>query len=55
MRRKKPVLESLFDEVSGLEACNLIKNRLQQRCFLVNFEVFENTYFVEYVRTAQPF
>ena len=37
--RKIPVLESLFNEVSGIETCNFIK-------------VFSNTYFVEYLQTA---
>ena len=31
-----PVLESLFNEVAGLQTCNVIKKRLQHRCFLVN-------------------
>ena len=32
-RRKKPALESLFNKVSGLEACNFIKKRFQHRFF----------------------
>ena len=34
---KAPVLESLFNEVKGLKACNLIKKRLQHRCFPAKF------------------
>ena len=30
---KTPVLESLFNKVGGLKACNFIKKRLQLRCF----------------------
>ena len=38
-----PVLESLFNEVSGLETCNFIKIRLQERCFPVSFAKFLRT------------
>ena len=31
------MLESLFDEVASLQACNFIKKRLQHRFFLVKF------------------
>ena len=34
--RKTPVLESLFNKVSGLQASNFIKNRLQHTCFPVH-------------------
>ena len=30
------MLESLFNDVASLQACNLIKKRLQYRCFLTN-------------------
>ena len=33
-----PVLESLFNKVGGLQACNVIKKRLQHMYFLVNFD-----------------
>ena len=33
IHRKTPVLESLFNEVAGM---NFIKKRLQQRCFPKN-------------------
>ena len=36
MQRKAPVLESLFNKVAGLKACNFIKKRLQYSCFPVN-------------------
>ena len=31
--RKTPMLESLFDKFAGLNDCNLIRKRLQHRCF----------------------
>ena len=31
-----PVLESLFNTVADLQACNVNKERIQDRCFLVN-------------------
>ena len=36
IRRKTPVLESLFNKVEALKACNFIKERLQHRCFHVS-------------------
>ena len=42
---KKYVLESLPNKVAGLNVCNSIKKRLQQRCFLVNFAKFVRTPF----------
>ena len=45
------MLESLFNIVSGLQACNFIKKRLQHRCFLVNIANFLRTvFFVENLR-----
>ena len=43
--RKIPVLESLFNEVLGLDTCNFIEKSLQQRqkCFSVNFAKFLRT------------
>ena len=32
--REAPVLESLFDKVADPKACNVIKKRLQHKCFL---------------------
>ena len=49
--RKRPVLESLFNKVPGLQACNFIKKRLQQRCFPVNIAKFLRTAsFIEHLR-----
>ena len=42
-QRKTPVLESLFDKVAALLACNFIKKRLQHRCFAVNIAKFLRT------------
>ena len=40
IQRKKLLLESLFNKVVGPKAWNLIKKRLQHRCFPVNFVLF---------------
>ena len=49
--RKTPVLESLFNKVAGLKACNYIKERLQHRCFPVNNVKFLRThFFTEHLR-----
>ena len=51
--RKTPVLESLFNQVPGLQCCNIINKRLQHKCFHVNIAKYlENTYFEEHMRTA---
>ena len=38
-----PVLESLFNKVTGLKACNFTKKRLQHRSFHVKFEKYLRT------------
>ena len=35
-----PVLESLFNNIAGLQACNVIKKRIQHRCFPVHIAKF---------------
>ena len=42
---KIPLLESIFNKVAGLHACNFIKKRLQQWCFPVNITKFLRTPF----------
>ena len=42
---QKPVLESLFDNVTGLKVGNFIKKRLQYRCFPVNIAKLLRTAF----------
>ena len=37
---KMAVVESLSDKVSGLQACNFVKKRLQHRCLPVNIAKF---------------
>ena len=37
------MLESLFNEITGLQACNFIKKRLQHRCFPMKFAKFSRT------------
>ena len=49
--RKTPVLESLFNKIAGLEACNFIKKILQHRCFPVKLAKFLRTPF--FYRTPQ--
>ena len=45
------MLHSLFNEVAGPEACGFIKERLQYRCFPVNFAKFLRTrFFTEQLR-----
>ena len=36
IHRKTAVLESRFNKVAGLKACNFIKKGIQHRCFPVN-------------------
>ena len=40
---KTPALESLFNKVAGVQACNFIKKRLQHRCFPVAIAKFLRT------------
>ena len=47
--RKTPVLESLFNNVAGLQACNFIKKRLQHCCFLMKFAKFLRTPILKYI------
>ena len=42
---KTPVLESLFNKVAGRQACNFIKNRLENSFFSVKFPNFFRTPF----------
>ena len=39
------MLESVFNKVAGLQACNFIKKRLQHGCFPVKFVKFLRTPF----------
>ena len=47
IRRKTPVLESLFSKVASLEASNFIKKRLQYRCFHVNIAKFLRIFYIK--------
>ena len=38
-----PVLESIFNETAGVGVWNVIKKRLQHRCFTVNYAKFLRT------------
>ena len=46
------MLESLLNKVTGLQASNFIKKKLQHRRFSVNIANFNNTYFEKHLRTA---
>ena len=37
---KTSLLESVFSKAAGLQTCNIIKKRLQHRCFPVNIGKF---------------
>ena len=43
IQRKTPELDSLFNKVASLEACDLIKKRLQLSCFPLNIAKFLRT------------
>ena len=45
IHRKRPVLESLFNNAEGLNVCNIIRKRLEHRCFHVNIAKFLRTAF----------
>ena len=40
---KTPTLESLFDKVVGLQACNFIKKKIQHKSFSVKLAKFLRT------------
>ena len=46
------MLESIFNKVAGLQACNFTEKRLQHRHFPVNIANFKNSYFEKYLQTA---
>ena len=47
--RKTPVLESLFNNITGMKAWNFLKKRLQHKRFPVNITKFLRTaFFVEH-------
>ena len=46
------MLGSLFNKVTGLQACNFTKKRLQHRRFPMNIANFKNTYFEKHLQTA---
>ena len=52
IHRKAYVLESLFDKVTGPQACNCTKKRRQNNRFPANIGNFKNTYFEKHMRTA---
>ena len=49
--RKTPALESVFNNVPALQACNFIKKELQSGCFSVNIgKCLRTAFFVEHLR-----
>ena len=49
---KTPVLESSFNKIAGLQACNFIKRDSNTGVFLSIFELFKNACFEEYLPAA---
>ena len=47
IHKKIPAPDFLFRKSCRLEACNFIKNRLQHRCFPVDFEKFSTTHILK--------
>ena len=46
--RKTLVLEPLFNKVAGLKTCNVIKKRLQHKCFPLKFaKILRTSFFME--------
>ena len=46
IRRRIPVLKSLFNNVVGLQDCNFIKKEIPTQVFSCEFcEIFKNTFF----------
>ena len=41
--RNKPMLQSVFSKIAGEQACNVIKRRLQHKCFPVKIPQFLRT------------
>ena len=53
---KTPVLESLFNTVTGLRPATLLKTRLWHRCFAVSFAKFlRTTFYIEHLVTTSYF
>ena len=55
--QKTSVLESFFNSLfltAGLQICNFIKKRLQNRCFPVKFTKFQNTFSYKTPPVAAP-
>ena len=53
--QKTSVLESPFNKVAGLQACNFIKKSFENWCFPVKFfKIFTYIHFEEHWRTTAP-
>ena len=52
IHKKAPVLDSPFNKVAGLKACNFIEMRIYRKCFPVNIVKFLRTYFEEHLLTT---
>ena len=50
--QEKPLLESIFKKVAGLQTCNFTKKRLQHKFSCEYCEIIENTYFEKRLRIA---
>ena len=50
---KTPALESIFNKVTSLRTCNVIKKRFQDsNTGVFRCKIFKNTYFKEHLQTA---
>ena len=45
----KHLCRSLFNKDTGLKACNIIKERLQRKCFPVNIGKFQRTFILKII------
>ena len=50
--QKIPVLDSVFNQVTGLQVCKFIKRDSNKGVFNENCEIFKNAYFEENLWTA---
>ena len=47
------MLESVFNKVTGLQACNFVKKRFQYRCYYLKFAKFSRIlFFTEHLFTV---
>ena len=52
IRKRTSVLQSLFNKVTGLKACNVTRERFQRKSFPVNAAKFLRKHLKKHLRTA---